>query len=193
MIRLVRFTALLLVALVALSACKKQLHPVSVIVTDPVRHYYPVIQGEMMGVTYEVENVSKHPLFIQEVQTSCGCLVPRDELPIVVLPHKSGFINLQFNTIKNTGYAHHHIYCYGNFADSSYIEMQFDTNVVPSADYNHDYEELWHSHHKAGITMRDYIESHSTQKGYYTEPAPEPRARERDNEEVRETANDRAF
>ena len=169
MIRLVRFTALLLVALAALSACKKQLHPVSVIVTDPVRHYYPVIQGEMMGVTYEVENVSKHPLFIQEIQTSCGCLVPRDELPIVVLPHKKGFVHLEFNTIKNTGYVHHYVYCYGNFADSSCIEMQFDTNVVPSADYNHDYEELWHHQNEKGITARDYIDGLSSQKGYYTE------------------------
>ena len=169
MTRFVRFTALLFATLAGLSACKKQLHPVSVIVVDPIRHYYPVIQGEMMGVTYEVENISGHPLFIQEVQTSCGCLVPRDELPIVILPHKSGFVHLEFNTIKNTGYVHHYVYCYGNFADSSCIEMQFDTNVVPSADYNHDYEELWHHQHENGITLRDYVDGRSSQKGYYTE------------------------
>lgn len=173
MMKFSRYTVLLLFA-VMLTACKKQLHPVNVVVVDPIRHYYPVIQGEMMGVTYEVENISDHPLFIQEVQTSCGCVVPRDELPIVVLPHKSGFIHLQFNTIKNTGYAHHYIYCYGNFADSSCIEMEFDTNVVPSADYNHDYEELWHRQHEVGVTMRDYIDSHTSQKGYYTESADEP-------------------
>lgn len=188
MIRFVRFTAFLLVALLAFSACKKQLHPVSVIVMDPIRHYYPVIQGEMMGVTYELENISKYPLFIQEVQTSCGCLVPRDEFPIVVLPHKKGFLHLEFNTIKNTGYVHHYVYCYGNFADSSCIEMQFDTNVVPSADYNHDYEELWHRQHEGGITVRGYVDGQSSQKEYYTEvpdePGPQPRGEAQKAEEA---------
>ena len=32
------------------------------------------------------------------------------ELPIVILPHKQGFINIDFNTIKNTGYAQYFIY-----------------------------------------------------------------------------------
>ena len=100
--------------LCCLHACDKKLKPASVILVDPVRHYYPVIQGEMMDVSYEFENTSDNPLFIQEVQTTCGCLVPKSELPIVVLPHKVGSIKLTFNTIKNTGYVNHFIYCYGN-------------------------------------------------------------------------------
>lgn len=188
MIRSVRLVTLLLAALAALSACKKQLHPVSVIVVDPIRHYYPVIQGELMGVSYEVENISEHPLFIQEVQTSCGCLVPRDELPIVILPHKSGFVHLEFNTIKNTGYAHHYVYCYGNFADSSCVEMQFDTNVVPSADYNHDYEELWHRQHEDGQALRDYINGRTQLKAYYTEDPGESQSQQT-MQEVKETVD----
>lgn len=171
-------------------SCEKELKPASVIVVDPVRHYYPVIQGEMMDVSYEFENISDNPLFIQEVQTTCGCLVPRSELPIVVLPHKVGFINLTFNTIKNTGYVNHFIYCYGNFADSTCIEMSFDTNVVPRADYVRDYEQLWHEQVDEEKTMRDFVDGMPGQKGYYTENEESPRTKRKEavQEEVDEHA-----
>ncbi len=173
-----------------LYSCEKQLKPASFILVDPVRHYYPVIQGEMMSISYELENTSDNPLFIQEVQTTCGCLVPRDELPIVVLPHKIGFIDLTFNTIKNTGYVSHYIYCYGNFQDSTCIEMSFDTNVVPRADYVRDYEQLWHEQTDGMKSMRDFVDGMPGQKGYYTETGVSPRTTRKEavQEEVDEVA-----
>ena len=166
--------------LLCLTACQKQLKPASVIVIDPIRHYYPVIQGEMMDVTYEVENTSENPLFIQEIQTTCGCLIPRDELPIIILPHKSGFVHLEFNTIKNTGYVCHYVYCYGNFRDSSHVEMQFDTNVVPKADYVRDYEQLWNEHAKRKVSVREFVDGTTAQKGYYTEGNIAPQEEQRE-------------
>ncbi len=173
-----------------LIACDKELKPASVILVDPVRHYYPVIQGEMMNISYEIENTSDNPLFIQEVQTSCGCIVPREELPIVVLPHKVGFLNLTFNTIKNTGYVNHFIYCYGNFQDSTCVEFEFDTNVVPRADYVRDYEQLWHEQTDGMKSMRDFVDGMPGQKGYYTETEVSPRTKRKDavQEEVDEVA-----
>lgn len=162
------------------SACEKQLKPASVILVDPIRHYYPVVQGEIMNVSYEIENTSDNPLFIQEVQTTCGCLVPREELPIVVLPHKVGFINLSFNTIKNTGYVNHYIYCYGNFQDSTCVEFEFDTNVVPRADYVRDYEQLWHEQNDEVKSLRDFVDGMPGQKGYYTEENANPRAKRKE-------------
>ena len=178
----------LLSAILLLISCEKELKPVHVVVVDPVRHYYPVIQGELMGVTYELENVDEDPLFIREVQTTCGCLVPRDELPIVILPHKSGFVHLDFNTIKNTGYVCHYVYCYGNFADSTYIELSFDTNVVPRADYIRDYEQLWteQTNHKG--SMREFIDGTTAQKGYYTEDA--ATAKQRRNKAAQQPAKE---
>jgi hypothetical protein len=167
-----------------LMACEKELKPVSVILVDPIRHYYPVIQGEMMNLSYEIENTSDHPLFIQEVQTSCGCVVPREELPIVVLPHKVGFINLTFNTIKNTGYVKHYVYCYGNFEDSTCVEFEFDTNVVPRADYVRDYEQLWHEQHDEIKSLREFVDGMPGQKGYYTETGVDPRTKRK--EEIQE-------
>ena len=157
---------MLLAVLVVAVSCSKKLKPATVIIVDPVRHYYPVIQGDMMDIRYEIENTSRNPLFIQEIQTTCGCIIPQGELPIVVLPEKVGYVNLKFNTIKNTGYVNHVVYCYGNFQDTTCVELQFDTNVVPRADYVRDYEQLWHEQNANQKTVTDGMES---QKGYYTD------------------------
>ena len=167
----------------ALCACSKELQPAEVIITDPARHYYPVVQGEIMGVNYEIENISENPLFIQEVQTTCGCLIARDELPMVILPHKKGFLHLDFNTIKNNGYAEHFIYCYGNFKSGRMIELQFDTNVVPRADYFHDYEQLWKEQKKEAVAKRSRDDGDYDDKDYYTGDYMEPQTMKTNNEE----------
>lgn len=166
--RLVQFMAVS-VLIAAFMSCHKELKPATVVVVDPVRHYYPVIQGDLMHITYDIENTSSNPLFISEVHTTCGCIVPTAQLPIVVLPHKMGKVSISYNTIKNTGYVDHFIYCYGNFKDSTYIELEFDTNIVPQADYVRDYEQLWHEQTGKSKTMQEYIEGMPEQKGYYTD------------------------
>lgn len=178
-------------AVMFFSACDKNLKPATVIIVDPVRHYYPVLQGEMMNIAYEIENTSHNPLFIQEVQTTCGCIVSRSQLPLVILPHKTGFVHLTFNTIKNTGYVDHFVYCYGNFQDSSYVELEFDTNVVPQADYIRDYEQLWHEQAVESKTLRDFVDGMPGQKGYYTETGENPRTKK--IEEIQQTVDSYAF
>ena len=101
------------------------------------------------------------------MQTTCGCLVPRDELPIIILPHKRGQVHLEFNTIKNNGYVEHFVYCYGNFKDTTAVEMSFDTNVVPRGSNFRDYEEMWAE--QSGSTLHDIVDGTSGQKGYYTD------------------------
>lgn len=172
-------------------ACDKELEPAEVEIEDEIRHYYPVVQGEMLGITYEIENVSENTLFIQEVQTTCGCLVPTDDLPIVVLPNSVGHLRLSFNTIKNTGYVCHYIWLYGNFTDSIYRELQFTTNVVPPADYTRDYELLWHEQTTNTGSLRDFVDGESSEKGYYTDEGIDPR--EKNRKETQEEADRYAF
>ena len=172
-------------------SCHKQLKPASVILIDPVRHYYPIIQGDRLVASFEIENTSENPLFIQEVQTTCGCVAPHDELPIIILPHKSGFVKVEFNTIKNTGYVQHYVYCYGNFKDSAFVEMQFDTNVVPRADYIRDYEQLWQESESSPLSIRTFVDGSPTQKGYYVDDFVNPR--EEEKEELQEEADKLAF
>ena len=111
-----RLFAILAVMVLVFASCNKRLKPATVLVANPVQHLNPVPQGEPLKILFEIENTSNNPLFIQEIQTTCGCIVPKNELPIV--------------------------YCYGNFEGDNHIELEFDTNVVPRADYIRDYEQL---------------------------------------------------
>ena len=153
------------------SSCKdKNLKEADVAIEDIERHYYPVIQGEILPINYEIENVGEVPLVIQEIQTSCGCLIPFDDLPIMVLPNKKNTIRLGYNSIKNTGFVEHQVYLYGNFTDSTYRLLKFDTNVVPPADYTRDYEVLFHEQAEKGTTkVEDLVDGTSATKGYYTD------------------------
>ena len=160
--------ALAATCLLLASGCEKKLEPAQVEIIDPVRHYYPIVQGEQLSVSYEIENTSKEPLVIQEVQTTCGCLVPADLLPLVVLPNKTGRLNLTFDTTKNSGAVEHFIWLYGNFTDSTYRELKFDTNIVPPADYSRDYEQLYHERNHGTRTIKDMVDGLSSEKGYYT-------------------------
>lgn len=165
--------------LLALTSCfKKELEPVEVTITDPIRHYYPVIQGEILGITYEIKNESDNTLVIQEVQTTCGCIIPTDDLPLMILPKRVGYLRLAYNTIKNSGYVTHYAWLYGNFTDSIWRELKFETNVVPSADYVRDYEQLWHEQTTKTGSMRDLVDGESSEKGYYTPDGTDPRAKQ---------------
>ena len=162
--------SMMAVALPFFSCKEKKLREVDVIIEDVDRHYYPVIQGEILPITYEIENPSDAPLVIQEIQTSCGCLIPFDDLPIVVLPNKKNTVRLGFNSNKNTGYVEHQVYLYGNFKDSTYRMLTFDTNVVPPADYTRDYEVRFHEQNeRAQRKIEDLVDGDSNEKGYYTD------------------------
>ena len=162
-------------------SCEKKLGEAEVDIIDPRRHYYPVIQGELMGVTYEIENTSKNPLFIREIQTTCGCLIPNDELPIVILPNQTGKVSLSYNTTKNVGFVEHFIWLYGNFRDSVWRELQFDTNVVPPRDYTRDYEMIFRDVQTGAFEMKDLINGKSSEKGYYLEDWSDPRDENRED------------
>lgn len=151
----------------------KKLDPISLsrLQWDTIRHYYPVVQGEELEIAYTIKNQTPDtPLFIREIQTSCGCLDIRSQLPVVILPNDSGYVRLNFDTHKNTGYVCHYIDCYGNISEEPHcITLVFDTHVVPPADYTRDYEEVWHQQN-GGISgaVRDFVNGTSSQKGYWT-------------------------
>ena len=177
---------------ILLGSCKKkELKPVDVEIIDPVRHYYPVIQGEVMPISYEIENLSDEPLVIKEIQTTCGCIIPKDNLPIIILPKKIGKVNLAYNTTKNTGAVDHIVWLYGNFKKKNYRELFFDTNIVPPADYTRDYEQLYHEFHTHTGSLKDLVDGYSYEKGYYTDEGENPRAKKRN--EIQRKADELAF
>jgi hypothetical protein len=61
-----------------------------------------VTQGEEVSYTFVFENRGKSNLVIKDVQTSCGCTVPRYEQKPVP-PGKAGTVELVFHTAGKAG------------------------------------------------------------------------------------------
>lgn len=139
-------------------------------IKDPLRHYYPVLRGQELDIVYEVNNTGENPLFITDIQTSCGCLL-LDESSIKVLPvGGKGFIRLKYNSSKNVGYVKHYITVFANLLDSDKHEVTFDLNVVPNALYTRDYEELYGQYkEKNGNGYKTLVDGKENEKGYYTD------------------------
>ena len=112
--------------------------PTSIEIMDPVRHYYPVVQGEKFEIYINIKNTGKHFLKITDVQTSCG---------------EIGTIRIVNDSKKNIGYVKHFIKIYGNIPDGE-AEVIFDYNVVPDALYTPDYEEIYSKDNKSRETRR---------------------------------------
>ena len=162
------YVALLVLAVSAVS-CSKRVAPTSVEVKDPVRHYFPILQGQTLELVFEVANTGDNPLVITEIQTSCGCVVADRKSHIIVPPERSQFIPLKYDSNKNVGAVAHTIWVYGNILPAGLVKLKFDVNVVPDASYTRDYEELFREFGlKNGLVQR-MVDGRETDKNYYTD------------------------
>jgi hypothetical protein len=161
------FCLALLAFAICFQSCTKKLKPASYQIVDQYRHYFPIRQGTDLECSFEIRNKCSDPLFINEIQTSCGCIKVKDKLPLLIFPHKSNFIRLSYDSTKNIGYVRHTIYCYGNFKDTSMIKIVFAVNVVPKNLTWNDYEDLFEDKKKSGSTIREAVDGKSNEKGYY--------------------------
>lgn len=151
----------------ALSACTKKVNPTTVKVKDPLRHYYPILTGQELVVVYELENTGKDPLIIREIQACCGCKADDDGEQKVILPGKKGNITLRYNSDKNVGYVEQKVWIYGNIKPQGMLELTYDVNVVPNADYTRDYEELFKERMDREKPMEEAVNGNAAQRGYY--------------------------
>ena len=136
--------------------CSSELKPTSVIINDTVRHYYPIATGDILKLSYEIENTGKEPLVISEIQTTCGCIATDNQRKVIPEGQKAT-INFEYDSSKNIGYVEHEILLYGNFENSSFYKLYFDVNVVPGTDYTEDYE----------ILSKERKNNISVKKNYY--------------------------
>lgn len=151
-----------------MQSCKKKVNMTAIEIEDQDRHYYPILQGEELELNYGITNVGDEPLIIKEIQTSCGCMIVNDKLPLMVMPRKKGFIHIKYNSTKNVGLVKHYIYCYGNIAETGRAELRFDVHVVPDADYTRDYEELFREQRNLDGSVGDAVDG-GLQRGYYVD------------------------
>lgn len=128
--------------LVALLSCSSKDDKADILIVDNNRHYYPVVQGKMMDVYFELKDTTKNAVIINEIHSSCGVKIQNAEFPITLVPKKPVILHFQYDTNLNVGYVKHDIQLYGNFPDSAYRTLAFDVHVVSPADYLRDYEAL---------------------------------------------------
>ena len=88
------------------TACTKRVRPTYITVSDSIRHYYPVVSGEVLDLTYVVRNEGDDPFLIDDIQPSCGCIDAPKDIDAIP-PHDSITLKFSFDTTKNIGYVRH--------------------------------------------------------------------------------------
>ena len=127
------------------SGCRKLVEPTNVRIEHPVRHYLPILQGDVLRMFWTVYNDGPEPLVIQDVQPSCSAVKLMSELPGVVMKGDSVVMLFHFDTGKNINLARHAIRLYGNIEPDGEAQMEFDVHIVRPSEDHSDYEELFFS------------------------------------------------
>lgn len=141
-------------------------------IIDPDRHYYPILRGQELDIQYEIQNIGDNPLFINDIHTSCGCIVV-DKSSFKVLPKGGrGFIRIKYDSSKNIGYVKQFITIYANLEQTQKQEVTFDVHVVPGALYTRDYEELYTEYKEKRAKERSLVDGEENNLGYYVEDYP---------------------
>lgn len=169
--RLLYFPVLLVAAfalLPGLSSCKKVVRPTTVWIPDSVRHYYAVVSGEKVNMTWLVRNTGEEPLVITDIQPSGSVdFNDKEHERRIIPPGGRQRLAFTFNSDKNIGYVRSVIRLFGNIAPMGVCSMVFDINVVPRADYVPDYEEVY-SKQKQSLGSKAN-EGDENGKGYYVD------------------------
>lgn len=156
-----RYILIVLAALcsaMATYSCRIDVKYTSMSVVDSVRHYSPILRGDDFEMEFLVTNTGDKPLIIDEILTSCGCVVRASQEKIMLPPKRSTNLLFRFNSSKNTGYVSHEIYLYGNMKPKGTAILKFDVNVVLESYNPKDYEELVKSYDIHSYTVKPQIQ-----------------------------------
>ena len=94
------------------------------------KHYdfKDVKKGEVVEHQYEITNTGTNPLIISEVKPGCGCTAP-NYTKDPILPGKSGFVTLKFDSSSFEGIQNKTAAVYANVEELP-ITLSFTANVV---------------------------------------------------------------
>lgn len=169
--RQIKYTRLLFFAfsLLSLLSCNgdgenKFLDLTTMEIEDPVRHYYPILQGLEQNIVIKITNTGDNPLKLFKVLPSCGCTIA-EFTTHAIAPGNEGFIELKYNSTKNIGKVGVYTTIIANTKQRSHTTY-FDINVVPDALYTKDYEELYHIEEEKKGGLQEMVEGETNQRGY---------------------------
>lgn len=162
--------AMLLLLVQALTGCKgseeNDTLPLTVMeIEDPIRHYYPIMQGQKQNITMKITNIGDEPLKIFKVLPSCGCTIAT-VTNRAIAPGNYALLEMEYNSNKNIGRVGIYTTLVAN-TKKHYHTVYFDLNVVPDALYTKDYEELYHiEQEKEKSGALELVEGETNQRGY---------------------------
>jgi len=161
---------IIVMCLVSLLSCTRKVAYTTIEIQDPIRHYYPILQGQDLLVIVRIDNTGKVPLVIKDIQPSCGCIILEGDDEMVIPPGRFMFTSLRYDSRKNVGRAEHVVRFWGNISPGGLAEMRFDVNVVPDASYHHDYEELYDKE-ESMTKLRSFVDGTGSEVGlgYYVD------------------------
>lgn len=160
--------------ILASAGCRKRVSPTHIRVADSVRHYYPIVTGDKLRMTYVIKNEGSEPFMIDEIHPSCGCIVKPIDVKAIP-PHDSLTLFFTFDSSKNIGYVCHKIRLYGNVLPRGMATLVFDVNVVPPSSDQPDYEETYQK--KKDALIKEMVDGAPAEKGYYVSPGDEKDSR----------------
>lgn len=152
------------------SSCVKTVENVDVIIEDQYRHYYPIIQGQTIELNWRVGNESDEPLVITDIIPSCGCIEVDKNYNNIIPAGKYINLKFKFDSSKNLGYSSESIFIYGNIKSKNnegFIELVFDTHVVPVYGNSPDYEEYYMKNKNLEYNIKGIVNGYNNQKGYW--------------------------
>jgi hypothetical protein len=152
------------------ASCRKKVDMTQILIQDSIRHYYPMIQGSDLVLSFRVANIGETPLVLTDIQPSCGCVSGDIVGEAIIPPHKETILKFTYHSERNSGYVRHTVRIFGNIAPSGMASMTFDTHVVPPAISSPDYEQLHKERDEYDIMSgaKTLIDGESPDLGYWT-------------------------
>lgn len=105
----------------------KKMPKTNIHLIDEKHDFGKLKEGEIVSHTFKFKNIGEYPLFISDVQASCGCTVPKFSRE-PVMPGDDGTITLEFNTQGRKGKNHKSAIIYSN-ANREKVSVSFDAEV----------------------------------------------------------------
>lgn len=146
---------------------RKTLEPTTIEIKDPVRHYFPIVQGDQLSITCELTNTGKEALAITDIHPSNFSITMDTPMPGIIPSGKSEILHFTYHSDKNIGYTHHVIRFFGNIEEEGLDSLAFDVHIVRPTLDGSDYEEIYYQKKQDEIDI--LVDGEKGQKNYWVD------------------------
>lgn len=150
---------------------QKTLEPTTLQITDPVRHYFPIVQGDELSISCEVTNTGREDLAITDIHPSNFSISMDTPMPGIIPSGKSEILHFTFHSEKNIGFTRHVIRFFGNIEQGGLDSLVFDVHIVRPTLDGSDYEEIFFRQKQNEMDV--LVDGERGQKSYWVDGDPD--------------------